>query len=517
MGQILVPPDSTAPGANPIRTIILPSGLYVPAADVGAEQQVISQAGPDGTLAGVSPYGYTRVTPEPEALFNDPFDGAIDTVDRWTTGGTATPTVTGGVVSVTSGSTTVSASSSLASKPTFAPVGLNFRTFGLVGKFENNGAANGTAFGGNTHRFWGLATVPGTWQATLGVAGTSGPILDGVGFEIATDGLLYPVIYSNGTRTIASITGGGASLNASRALANGQWHQFAITMRADAIYWFIDGLSQPAATFSFANAGFTLPNVQTLPIRLHTINNTVAPPAAPTLQFSAVGMGDTGNNTTQISDGQHSFRKAKVTDPTVIPNALLYGAGALTNGAAVNTNTNAVQLATYKAIAKPSAAALVAGTLSYRVALHHAATATKTVKIRKIECNVLMSAVAEGALIEVHKFTTTAPTGAAIAGVGTAATGSLIPAHPADPAAEAVLTNSTTAIGTFAGIVATGYLSQGAATTHAGGTDIYVWPDASLVKPITLRPGVLEGIAIGIISNAAVTPTLTVDIAFTEE
>lgn len=518
MGQILIPPDDVRVGANPVRTVITPSGLYVPAADAGAEQQVITQAGPDGTLATVSPYGYARVATEPQSTFTEAFDGAIDTLDRWTTGGTVPPSVSGGYATVAPGAVTASASSSLVTKMTTGPQGLTFRTLGWVSRFENAGAGAGQLFYTNTHRFVGLGTVPATWTAANTSPGTVGPLLDAIGFEIGTDGAMYPVVYAGGVRLAATITGGGANLNVGRTLPNGAHHQMAVTFRSDALFWYIDGLTQPVASLSFATTGFQVPNSQTLPLRVHTINFTSPASGIPVVQVASIALADTGNNTATITDGVLPYRKARVTDPAIIGNALLYGAGAQTAGAALNVNTNAVQLAAYKAVAKPSAAALVANTPSARVSLHHTAGATKTVKIRKIAVSALMSGVIEAAIIEIYRVTS-APAGTGIAaGIGAAGTGSLVPMHPADPACEAVLTNSITSAGTYAGYVATGFLCYGsAAAIHGGGALIYDWSESGEVKPIVLRPAVLEGIQVMITSNGAVTPTLTVEIEFTEE
>jgi hypothetical protein len=518
MGQVLTPPDDTRVGATPVRMVAVPSGLWVPSADVGAEQQVISVAGVDGSVATVSPTGYLRASPEPEAQFNDPFDGVIDTLDRWNTAGTNLPTANGGILTVSPGATTPSASSALSSKPTFPPIGMNYQRFGLVARFESVGAGLGLALAGNSHRFWGLASIPGTWQATIGTVGTSGPILDGVGFEVGVDGLLYPVLYTSGARTVGVITGGGPSLNASRSLANGNWHQFAIIFRTDAIYWFVDTFVQPAAMLAYAAVNFTPPAIQTLPIRLHSINSTSAPAATPTLQFSAVAVGNSGDNSTSITDGQLPYRRARVADPSLISGALAYGPNERSAGMALNVNTNAIQVPTYRATVKPAAAKLTANTLSLRVALHHTAASTKTVRIRRITVSGLMDNVIEASIIELHRITA-APTGTVVPnGAGSAtATAANVPHDTRDVSPEAVLSNSLTAA-TSAGLTCSAFLAYGAvAAAHGGGCEVYDWPESSQEKPITLRAGVLEGIAVGIISTAAVTPTLTVEIDYTEE
>lgn len=208
---------------------------------------------------------------------------------------------------------------------------------------------------------------------------------------------------------------------------------------------------------------------------------------------------------------------AGVTDVAAIPGALQRGAREQWVGNAMNVNINAIQLATYKAVMKPTASALTANTLSLRCSLHHLATSTRTVRIRTIEVSAFMTAVIEASQIELH-YLTAAPTGTAVptARSGTATANVNAALDPRDPAPEAVALNTITA--TSAGIISHGFLTYGsAAAIHGGGTKIYDAQEGGPTKVPLLRAGVLEGIAIGIISNAAVTPTLTVEITYTEE
>jgi hypothetical protein len=197
LGQIVVPPNDTRAGANPVRVAVVPATA---ATDPSTDQQVITQAGPDGALQMVLPWGAARVMAEPVPLFEDMFDtGALDLVDRWSTEGSAPPASVNSVgrLSVSPGAVTASASSALFSKPLFSPEQTVAESLSWVCVFESTNANAGQPLTTGAHRFMGYGTRPTTWTAAL-VAGTSGPIQDGVGFEIDTDGYLYAVVYGAG-------------------------------------------------------------------------------------------------------------------------------------------------------------------------------------------------------------------------------------------------------------------------------------------------------------------------------
>lgn len=272
-----------------------------------------------GIAASITAYGYLRVANEPSSLFVDSFE-TLDTTNRWTTGGTVTPTVTGGRASLAP-STTTSATSSLVSQPTFPPIGVNFTAAAWLATFENSSGSAGGLFTTNNHRFMGFGTIPGTWTPTYTASNTTGPLLDAIGFEIDTDGKLYPVVYSNGVRVRPGLTLGGTDLNTgnagsgqggTRTLANGSTHSFTLVFRTDILLWFLDGIEWPVAVLRYSDASFTIPNVQALPLRYHSINAGSAPGTAPVLSVAACAVGDTGNNNVQLSDSVYPFRKMQV-------------------------------------------------------------------------------------------------------------------------------------------------------------------------------------------------------------
>lgn len=208
---------------------------------------------------------------------------------------------------------------------------------------------------------------------------------------------------------------------------------------------------------------------------------------------------------------------ASIVDISTIAGASAEVATNPLSGDALNVNTNAVQLATYKLIVKPTAAALTANAIAYRAALWHLAASTKTVRIRAVEVNVAVSAVAQSLSAEVH-WLTAAPTGgtAVTAAATGSATASLRPLDPRDANCEA--SGMHTAVSaTTAGLTASGFVAaSSSAALHGGGVKIYDWQESGPQKPITLPAGTLCGIAVGFISSAAPTITPTVEITFTE-
>lgn len=258
-----------------------------------------------GLGSTVTAYGNLRVTTEPGNIFNDPFDGAtIDTTDRWNAAAlTGTFTVTqasGGLVITTNTTTTHSAY--IDTKPVFAPLGLNFIAFGAAVKLE---AQSSNLFVTNQHRFIGFANRPASF-----VIGT--PLLDAIGFEIDTTGQLRCSVYSNGTRvytTTTSLT--GVNLNTLVTPSTG-YCRFGMALRADTIVFYVNSTEYPVASFSVADAAFTLPNVQSLPFRMHAINAGSAPSGTSTFIISNLAVGDTGGNSQAISDGNFGFRKVTV-------------------------------------------------------------------------------------------------------------------------------------------------------------------------------------------------------------
>jgi hypothetical protein len=241
---------------------------------------------PLGMIGQVTSYGTLKVTTEGSELFVEPFDGVVvDTTNRWNQ-----TLVSGGTMSQASGSltmstgTTVSRAAALSSQNQFRAIGLGFQIFGASLGLE---AAALT----NNHRFWGLGTQPVSWAAST-------PIQDGAGFEQDITGALNAVTYSGGTRTIAAVL---------TRPTDGLNHRYAMYIRADLIFWYVDTLEYPVASASWPPLG-----QQTLPIRFHSINHTSGPSSSPTFTIMGVGMTETSHSGVQLSDGTFAWRKASI-------------------------------------------------------------------------------------------------------------------------------------------------------------------------------------------------------------
>lgn len=257
-----------------------------------------------GYLPQTTPYMSLRVTPDMTTTFYDPFDAAIDTVNRWTTattGSGTTPSVATGTLSVTIGAN-ASSSSSIFSIPTFVGQSPSFCQHSFVIKLEAVYITNG-------YRFWGLASTPVTPTP-------SAPLTDAVGFEVDSTGKMWAVVYAAGVRTtILSGTGDGSltSTGSNKAPVDNAFHRYICLMRTDKSYWFIDNFDVPVATSNNQS-----PNVQTLPARLMSCSAVSVPTAACAIICNGVAVGDTGRNATQLADGTYPWRKAAISSTGAI-------------------------------------------------------------------------------------------------------------------------------------------------------------------------------------------------------
>ena len=262
-------------------------GSYVDVSD--SNPLPASVVGSNGVEAGVTTYGYFRVTQEPSSLFTEQFD-ALDTTNRWTTKlATGTAAVTNGVLAISS-STTASAYGGLSTKVTFAPNGLNFLALGCTLIIPTWTQAN-------TKRFWGWGSVPTTPTTAI-------PVTNGCGFEIDDAGNFLAVVYETNVRT--------QSININTAKpANGVPFYTAIARRADRIDYYVNSTLDPVATVLIPTL-----DVSTLPAYLIAVNDASAPAAAATMNITAFGIADTGQNSQSVKDPINPFWQANVTKPS---------------------------------------------------------------------------------------------------------------------------------------------------------------------------------------------------------
>ena len=248
-----------------------------------------SVTGSNGTEAGVTTYGYLRVTNEPSSWFTEPFD-TLDVTNRWTTKlATGTAAVVNGVLAINS-STTAAAYGGLSTQPTFTPNGLNFIALGCTLIIPTWTQAN-------TKRFWGWGSVPVTPTTAI-------PVTNGAGFEIDDAGNFLAVVYESNVRTQA------ININAKKVADNFPFYT-AIARRADRIDYYVNDTLTPAATVLIPTL-----DVSTLPAYLIAVNGAVAPAAAATMNVTAFGIADTGQNAQSIKDPTNPFWQAGVTKPS---------------------------------------------------------------------------------------------------------------------------------------------------------------------------------------------------------
>ena len=258
-------------------------------------QAIVNGDATNAYTAGVFGAGYLRISDEPRQIFYDPFDAAPDTTNLWTTtnsGGGTAPGVTAGILTVGTG-TTANGYAHVVSIPTFKPTVPAWLGFSFAISMTDLAAP--TAF---TYRFWGAGTAPGTPTAAL-------PLTDAIGFELATDGKMYAVVYIAGSRT--AIQDLSAATGNSTQPTNTASHRYGVYYRTDRSYFFIDTLDTIVAT-----TAFQAPAVQTLPVRIQSVAGTTGPGASGIVSCTGLAVWDTGKNATQLADGTFPFRKATV-------------------------------------------------------------------------------------------------------------------------------------------------------------------------------------------------------------
>lgn len=288
---------------------------------IGSSNAGTAIVGTNNAEAGVTTYGYLRVTNEPSSWFTEPFD-SLDTTNRWTTKlATGTAAVTNGVLAI-NGSTTASAYGGLSTQPTFAPNGLNFVALGCTLIIPTWTQAN-------TKRFWGWGSVPATPTTAI-------PVINGCGFEIDDAGNFLAVVYETNVRTQA------ININ-TKKVPDGQPFYTAIARRADRIDYYVNDTLTPAATVLIPTL-----DISTLPAYLIAVNGATPPAAAATMNVTAFGIADTGQNAQSIKDPTNPFiqatvKRASVAAATADPALVVSFAGA-NSATRIGDGTNAAAI-----------------------------------------------------------------------------------------------------------------------------------------------------------------------------
>jgi hypothetical protein len=268
------------------------TGVNVAGVDANGNLQVGATLGTPNQLLQTKPiiasadsFYHLRVQMDPTSLFYDGFDEAsLDTVDRWTSLGTVTPSLSTGSLNMAVG-TTASATCILETQAKFALNAYARSDSAYMCKID---AAATT----NNYRFFGQGTTPGSVT-------TSTPVQDGIGFELDTTGNLNCVVWTGGVKTYSQTV---------TRPSDGGNHRYSIEFKPSNALWYIDDTTIPVASVALNS-----PAVETLPLLILSVNGSTPPSASPTFLFQAVSIGDTGRNNFQVSDGTMPWRKARVT------------------------------------------------------------------------------------------------------------------------------------------------------------------------------------------------------------
>lgn len=236
-----------------------------------------------GMFAGVNPFGQLQVAGDGMPIFTDVFEGGvIDTVNRWATSGTVTPTIVSSNLLINP-ATTASATSVVSTLPSFVIATSIILGVSIV-------LESGTTATGN-HRFWGFGlppSPPGTAAA---------PVQDGVGFEVDTTGQLRASCYNAGTRISTQALG--------PAPTDGLGHTYVVLVRGDIAFFYKDAFDLPTAV------SYVGPSVKNLPLRFASLNSA-AVTGTPTMLVSGMSVVDNARSGAAINDGTFAWRKARV-------------------------------------------------------------------------------------------------------------------------------------------------------------------------------------------------------------
>lgn len=457
-------------------------------------RQVVVPGNAGDRTVGVMPYGALETFTGLATLFYDSWTGTVpDTIDKWQVTGTA-PTLLGGTMTMP----TAAGYHAVRTQDTVRPNA----GFTLV---RNGVRTEAATPGTGSSRFIGLGTTATTPSATVLAQ-------DGVGFEWDAAGALFAVVYSGGAKTYTQ---------ALTRPTDGAIHAYEVQFRVTSVVWHIDNLQVPVASLTFPNIA-----VVELPALISRFNGTSA---GVTFDNIAHLTGDTSRQAQNVADPVIGTRVARVTDPaSSLANAMgstaaLSTAYDASTGAALNVNPNAVQKATYRVAMRRDTAAYTVGTIQWHLSLHHAASATRAVRIRRVEvAHTIGPTATTGSAVrfEMHRLTA-APTGTALAAGSSGATGAYLPVDGRLPAGEVTALTLPTA--TSAGLLASGVSGSAPPAAHGAVSGVlYDWQEGGEQPPIILRPGVLEGIAIGshatiALAVAANVSVVTVEVSLTEE
>lgn len=197
---------------------------------------------------------------------------------------------------------------------------------------------------------------------------------------------------------------------------------------------------------------------------------------------------------------------AEVTDPASFANAANSGS----QGPALNVNTSAIQKATYIAsFGNVASGTLTANTAKAMFSIYHAATATRTVRIRRINVGgIQTTGVAGSVTLQLYR-------GTAASSGGTGLTAQ--PYNPGTPAAEATCTQVPTITAATLLLSRTAAILPATANTGFADFPLVDFQEAGEMIPFTLRAGSADSLVVSLNASGAMGITTSIAVAFTEE
>jgi hypothetical protein len=257
---------------------------------------IAGPAATDAYQATVFAPGELRVALEPSQIFYDAFDAGLDTITRWkppTSGNGGVAAVNESADTRLGSGTTANGYSVLESMTTFTQANPGFLALTMANNFEFPLVVN-------AYRFWGFGTSPA-------VPTTSVPLTEAAGWELATTGKLYAVVYQTGVRVqIADLS---VATGTGKQPQDANTHKYTLFYRGELMYWCIDSLDNVVATVTTGAQG---PNINALPIKLVAVAGATPPSSNVQLQCNSLWIGDTARNNVQLSDGISPWRKATI-------------------------------------------------------------------------------------------------------------------------------------------------------------------------------------------------------------
>ncbi len=418
-----------------------------------------------GNPQTVNPVGDVRVALPSSQLFTETFDTGWDS-NQWVatasgTGAIAAPQTVGSAL--LTGGTALNAFSKFTTAgmvPPFRPTQPGF----LLNQSNLNipFPVPTTAYD-----FFGQ----GTSSATPTIAA---PVINGVGWEIGTGGLLLPVTYASSARLALPFVAANQPVDSA---AHKYFHYF----KGDICYWCIDDKDNVVATFQTGASG---PDVNSLPLLYQVISNSGT---AATLQINGVTVGDTAHSTIRISDATYLWRQQTVGNRGDAVISLMDG-----NKTTYSCSTTA-------------AAGVVGDTFVIT------GSATKTVRVTRVSISATSGAAVDVDVSVVKR--STADTGGTSTAVTVAPHDSANAAATATVALYTVVPTPGTTVGSA---VRVGKLFAPLATTSAVAATPLIWDFGNGPKQGIVLRGIAQQLAINL-GSALTTGSIDIDMEFTEE